>query len=39
LLTFHERYPSKEALDEGIGGAEGMPEQFAQLAELLAEMG
>jgi uncharacterized protein YndB with AHSA1/START domain len=37
LLTFHERYPTKEALDEGIGASEGLPEQFAQLAELLAE--
>lgn len=37
LLTFHERHPSKEALDANIGGSEGLPEQFAQLAELLAE--
>ena len=38
LLTFREVYPTKEALDEGIGGAEGLPEQLAQLEELLAEM-
>lgn len=38
LVTFHERYPTKEALDEAIAGsAEGLPEQFAQLDELLAE--
>ncbi|HKT28875.1 SRPBCC family protein [Dyella sp.] len=37
LLTFHERYPTKEALDEALAGsAEGLPEQFAQLDELLA---
>lgn len=38
LLTFHERHPSKAALDANIGGSEGLPEQFAQLAELLGEM-
>ncbi|MBN8812892.1 MULTISPECIES: SRPBCC domain-containing protein [Sphingomonas] len=38
LLTFRELHPSKEALDEGIGAAEGMPEQLAQLEELLAEL-
>ena len=37
LVTLHERYPSKEACDEAIAGsAEGLPEQFAQLDELLA---
>jgi uncharacterized protein YndB with AHSA1/START domain len=37
LVTLHERYPTKEALDEAIAGsAEGLPEQFAQLDELLA---
>jgi uncharacterized protein YndB with AHSA1/START domain len=37
LLTFHERYPNKEALDDAlIGMAEAMPEQFAQLDDLLA---
>ena len=37
LVTFHERYPSTEALEEALAGsAEGLPEQFAQLDELLA---
>ena len=37
LLTFHELYPSREALDEAlIGMAEAMPEQFEQLDALLA---
>ena len=36
-VTFHERYPTKAACDEAIAGsAEGLPEQFAQLDELLA---
>jgi uncharacterized protein YndB with AHSA1/START domain len=35
LLTVHELYPSKEALDAGHGAEEGMPEQFEQLDELL----
>jgi len=36
LLTLHELYPTKEALDEAIEGMEGgMPEQFEQLDELL----
>ena len=40
LLTLHERYPSKEALDEAFIGMEGtMPEQFAQLDELLVTLG
>ena len=39
LLVLHELYPSKEALDESIGGTEGMPEQFEQLDELLVSMG
>jgi uncharacterized protein YndB with AHSA1/START domain len=39
LLTLHERYPSKEALDRATAGMEGgMPEQFAQLDELLATL-
>ena len=39
LLTLHELYPTKEALDEAMAGmADSMPEQFAQLDELLAEM-
>ena len=37
LLTFHELYPSREALDEAlVGMADGMPEQFDQLDALLA---
>jgi uncharacterized protein YndB with AHSA1/START domain len=40
LLVLHELYPSKEALDEAIAGMEGgMPEQFAQLDELLVSLG
>lgn len=40
LLTLHELYPSKEALDEAISGMEGgMPEQFEQLDELLVTLG
>ena len=38
LLVLHERYPSKEALDSGSGGTEGMPEQFEQLDELLVAL-
>jgi len=40
LLVLRERYPSKEALDQAIAGMEGgMPEQFAQLDELLVTLG
>ena len=40
LLVLHELYPSKEALDGAIEGMEGgMPEQFAQLDELLVSLG
>ena len=39
LLTVHELYPSKEALEAGHGAEEGMPEQFEQLDELLATLG
>jgi len=40
LLVLHEVYPSKEALDSAIAGMEGgMPEQFAQLDELLVSLG
>ncbi|MFO0991887.1 MAG: SRPBCC family protein [Hyphomicrobiales bacterium] len=36
LLVLHELYPSKQALDDAIEGMEGgIPEQFAQLDELL----
>lgn len=38
LVTYHERYPMEAALDEALAGsAEGLPEQFAQLDELLAD--
>ena len=37
LVTLHELYPTEAALDEALAGsAEGLPEQFAQLDELLA---
>ncbi|SDG53679.1 Uncharacterized conserved protein YndB, AHSA1/START domain [Dyella sp. 333MFSha] len=37
LVTLHELYPTEAARDEAIAGsAEGLPEQFAQLDELLA---
>jgi uncharacterized protein YndB with AHSA1/START domain len=40
LLTLHERYPTKQALDASIEGMEGgMPEQFEQLDELLVTLG
>ncbi|MBZ0087400.1 MAG: SRPBCC family protein [Thermomonas sp.] len=36
-VTLHERYPSKEALDQALAGsAEALPEQFKQLDALLA---
>lgn len=37
LVTLHEIYPTEAALDEALAGsAEGLPEQFAQLDDLLA---
>jgi uncharacterized protein YndB with AHSA1/START domain len=40
LLVLSELYPSKEALDKAHSGmADGMPEQFAQLDELLVTLG
>lgn len=40
LLTFHELYPSREALEEALqGSAAAMPEQLDQLEELLSGMG
>lgn len=37
VVTLHELYPSKAALDEALAGsAEALPEQFAQLDALLA---
>src|SRR5690242_15466799 len=39
LLTFHEAYPSREALEEALqGSAAGLPEQLDQLDELLSGM-
>jgi uncharacterized protein YndB with AHSA1/START domain len=39
LLTFHEAYPSSEALEEAMqGSAAGLPEQLDQLDELLSGM-
>jgi uncharacterized protein YndB with AHSA1/START domain len=41
LLTVHDLYPSKEALDAAIasGSTSGMPESLDQLDELLATLG
>ena len=40
LLTFHEVYPSKEALEEALqSGAAALPEQLDQLDELLSSAG
>lgn len=40
LLTFHEIYPSKEALEEALqGSAVALPEQLGQLEEVLANIG
>lgn len=40
LLTFHEIYPSKEALEEALqGSAAALPEQLEQLDELLSSKG
>ena len=40
LLTFHELYPSREALDEAMAGsAAGLPVQLDQLEELLRAIG
>lgn len=40
LLTFHEAYPSKEALEEALqSNAAALPEQLQQLDELLSEAG
>ena len=40
LLVVHDRYPSKEALDEAIasGSTGALPEQFEQLDELLVTL-
>ena len=40
LLTFHETYPTAEALEEAMqGSAAGLPQQLDQLDALLAEVG
>lgn len=43
VVIVHDRYPSKEALDEAIAsgssGMPGMPEQLAQLDELVVSLG
>ncbi|HTU68435.1 MAG TPA: SRPBCC family protein [Steroidobacteraceae bacterium] len=38
LLVLSELYPTKEALEAERGAEEGLPEQFAQLDELLASL-
>jgi len=39
LLTFHEIYPSQEALEDALqGSAVGLPEQLEQLGELLSTL-
>ncbi|HEX5827548.1 MAG TPA: SRPBCC domain-containing protein [Candidatus Limnocylindrales bacterium] len=40
LVTVHDRYPSKEALDEAVasGSTSGMPEQLAQLDDLVGSL-
>lgn len=39
VLTYRDRYPTKEALEAERGAEEGLPEQFEQLDALLARMG
>jgi uncharacterized protein YndB with AHSA1/START domain len=40
FLTFHERYPSAEALEEAMqGSAAGLPEQLDQLEDVLSGLG
>lgn len=40
LLTFHELYPTSEALEEALeGSAAALPEQLAQLGEILPSAG
>jgi uncharacterized protein YndB with AHSA1/START domain len=39
LVTYHEAYPTAEALEEAMtGSAAGLPEQFDQLDEMLSTM-
>jgi uncharacterized protein YndB with AHSA1/START domain len=35
FVVLHELYPTKDALEANIGAADGLPEQFEQLDELL----
>ena len=35
-MVLHELFPSREALDAGVGAYDGMPESFDQLDEVLA---
>lgn len=37
-LVLHDLYPSKEALEEGSGSTEAMPESLAQLDELVVSL-
>ena len=39
LLAMHDLYPSKEALDAGIGSTDGMSETLDQLDELVVSLG
>lgn len=38
LLMLRDVYPSKEAFEAGSGSVDGLPEQYAQLDELLATL-
>lgn len=38
LVTVSELYPSKEALEKNHGAEKGLPEQFGQLDQLLADL-
>lgn len=38
LLTYRDLYPSKAAFDEGMGSTDGLPQQYAQLDELLGTL-
>jgi hypothetical protein len=35
----HDLYPSKEALEAGSGSADGLPETFDQLEDLVVTLG
>jgi uncharacterized protein YndB with AHSA1/START domain len=39
LVVIHDLYPSKDALDAGMGSTDAMPESLQQLDELLAARG